>query len=363
MKKLLIVFLLTLFFVPTSEKMYGKSLTREFIFAKNIPGENNDPTTPLNLKVYKSLGLGINTDGIFSRDKSGQLTVNYTNEDFAIIKKAGFKHVRVLIRVPLMNESKPDSISLNDIKVIKKVLDEILKNKLMVVFNPVHASKEFKKRLEDEPLLQASFIKFWGALAANFSSYDPNRFLVEPFNEPHFVSTESWNHLQDQLIAEIRKVLPKHTLVVTPVTETIAAITAFKPVKDKNVIYTFHYYLPFELTHQGASWTWKSFPAGYTYPNKDWNIERMKSEYFEPLHKWAQTNDIKLYGGEYGVIRNADKESRLKWFTDAEKMIKEYNYPSAVWEFKKGDFSILQLSTDPSSPLQFDKDILKALGL
>lgn len=314
------------------------------------------------LHTYQSLGIGMNIDGVFSRDKNGQLKSNYQNEDFDKIRKAGFMHVRLTIRVPLLNELKPDSISMEDIEVIKKVVDEILRNKLILIFNPVHASKEFKKRLENEPLLQTAFIKFWGDLAMHFSAYNSNNFIVEPFNEPHFKDADNWYHLQEQLVAEIRKAMPEKTILVTPVTETIAAVTSMKLLKDKNVLYSFHFYLPFELTHQGASWTWKSFPKGYTYPNNNWNIDRMRIEFFDPLHNWAQKNNISLYGGEFGVIKNADKDSRLKWLGDVAKLMKENKYPGAVWEFKQGDFSILSPTNNQSDTSQFDNDFLRVLG-
>lgn len=364
MKKLLFVFFIPLFLLTSLEgRTYGTGFKKELIIHKKQSGKSSEAISPLYLKNYQSLGLGINTDGVFSRDKNGQLRVNYQNEDFEKISKAGFKHVRLTIRVPLMNEQNPDSISIKDIEVIKRVVDEILGNKLILVFNPVHASKEFKKRLENEPSLQAAFIKFWGALSVYFSTYDSDNFIVEPFNEPHFKDAENWYHLQQQLVKEIRKAMPDKTIIVTPVTETIGAVTDMKPLKDKNVLYSFHFYLPFELTHQGAAWTWKSFPKGYTYPNNDWNLDRMRNEFFDPLHKWAQINNIVLYGGEFGVIKNADKDSRLKWLSDVALLMKEYKYAGGVWEFKHGDFSILNPLNNTSETLKFDNDFLRVLGL
>ncbi len=313
--------------------------------------------------IAESLKTGINTDGIFSRDVSGILKANYSKQDFENIYKAGFRHVRLPIRIPLINEKKPDSISPADITTIKKVIDEVLSSHLKIVFNPVHASKEFKKRLEEEPLLQASFIKFWKALARYFISYNEEDFIIEPFNEPHFKSAEKWNNLQEQLVAEIRKVMPSHIILVTPVTETLAAIIAMKPLKDKNILYSFHYYLPFELTHQGASWTWKFFPAGYRYPNSEWNFERINKDFFIPLGNWAKTNNVKLYGGEFGVIRNADKTSRINWLTDVTKLMHQNKYSGAVWEYKEGAFSILKPLDNTTGKQVFDKELLQALDL
>ena len=356
MKRLLIVLFAPLFMSMACDAGKSDETTKE----KHYESTSIDS---FNFQIYQNLGLGINADRVFSRDEKGQLKVNYQNDDFEKIKKAGFKHVRLTIRVPLLNEQNPDRISVDDIDVIKKVVDEILANNLLLVFNPVHASKEFKKRLEEEPQLQTAFIKFWSALAVQFSGYDSNKFIIEPFNEPHFKDAANWYHLQDQLIAEIRKAMPTKTILVTPVTETIEAVTKMKPLKDENVIYSFHYYLPFELTHQGADWTWKFFPSGYTYPNEDWNKDKMKIDFFDLLHRWADQNNIHLYGGEFGVIKNADKDSRLIWMGDVVKMMKANKYPGAVWEYKDGAFSILNNSGEQSTSLPFDKDFLEVLDL
>lgn len=364
MKKLFIIIFVQLFLLTAHEgRLSGNDFTKEIIAHGKRPVKSPESIHSLNLHTYQSLGIGLNTDGVFSRDKNGQLRTNYKNEDFEIIRKAGFKHVRLTIRVPLMNEQKPDSISIKDVEVIKSIVDEILANKLILVFNPVHASKEFKKRLEDEPGIQSAFIRFWGALSVCFSAYNSNSFIVEPFNEPHFKDADNWYHLQEQLVKEIRKAMPAHTILVTPVTETIAAVTNMKLLKDKNVMYSYHFYLPFELTHQGAAWTWKSFPQGYTYPNNDWNSDRMRTDFFDPLHHWAQKNDISLYGGEFGVIKNADKASRIKWLSDVVMHMKENKLAGAVWEFKKGDFSILKPLTNSSDTVQFDNDFLNVLDL
>src|SRR5690606_20273512 len=125
---------------------------------------DKDPTKEVDKFSYEELGMGIVIDRVFKLEGTN-LKTTYTNKDYENIKEAGFKHVRVPIREQFMDEEEPGRITTENLKTIKEVINQILRFNLIVVFNPVHPTDEFKKRLENEPELQKKFITFWSALA------------------------------------------------------------------------------------------------------------------------------------------------------------------------------------------------------
>ena len=96
---------------------------------------------------YEDLGMGIVIDRVFKLENNN-LKTTFTNKDYETIKKANFKHVRVPIREKFMNEEDPGKISAQNLKVIKEVIDQILRFNLIVVFNPVHPTD---KRMVERP--------------------------------------------------------------------------------------------------------------------------------------------------------------------------------------------------------------------
>lgn len=82
----------------------------------------------------------------------------------------------------------------------------------------------------------------------------------------------SWSATQKMLMQTARKAAPTLRLIATG--DRGGGVDGLlrldpKPIDDENVLYSFHYYDPMVLTHQGATWGSKSFRpylAGIEYP-------------------------------------------------------------------------------------------------
>src|SRR4029077_19460314 len=64
--------------------------------------------------------------------------------------------------------------------------------------------------------------------------------------------TDEWPPLQRRLIVAMRREAPRHTLLAAgPLWSSIGGLLQITPAADPNVIYTFHFYEPMDLHHQG----------------------------------------------------------------------------------------------------------------
>src|SRR5207245_1513924 len=107
-------------------------------------------------------------------------------------------------------------------------------------------------------------------LAGRFARLPVNRVIFEILNEPEFEDRYRWSGVQAKLLAGVRQATPRHTAIVSGHrSANIEELLSLEPVRDANVIYNFHFYLPQIFTHQGAAWGrpfWRHI-AAVAYPS------------------------------------------------------------------------------------------------
>jgi endoglucanase len=80
------------------------------------------------------------------------------------------------------------------------------------------------------------------------------------------------------------------------------------PHPDTRIVHSFHYYDPFEMTHQLAPWTWQG-----PYPAREWTPEKGADEVTRDLEAAARTTAAPILLGEFGVYRQAETATRAAW--------------------------------------------------
>lgn len=87
--------------------------------------------------------------------------------------------------------------------------------------------------------------------------------------------------------------------------------------------------LPADQKDEAKSWIGKEF-------NKQVLTEMME----KPYKKTRELN-LPLYCGEYGVLKGAPEEDRLRWYNDMMEIFKENSVGSANWNYKSGSFGLV----------------------
>lgn len=127
----------------------------------------------------------------------------------------------------------------------------------------------------DDPALFDRYLDLVREIGRALSKEDPERVAFELMNEPTVGCSgdeqRAWEERLAKLFAAARSSATRLTLVLTGScwgsAEGLAALDP-KMIPDKNVIWSFHSYAPFLLTHQGATWTGDFAPyvTGLPYP-------------------------------------------------------------------------------------------------
>lgn len=179
--------------------------------------------------------------------------------DFANIKAAGFETVRIPVRWHNKSmETAPYTVDPEWMARVVQVVDWALEADLNVILNSHHFDPIY-----EDPLGTAAWHGgVWKQIAERFADYPEEKLWFELENEPHneFDHSNLLETLAPALSA-VRATNPTRPVIYGGEEWSGIDSLATLPLPDDPNIYpTFHYYDPFEFTHQGASWTAPNIP-------------------------------------------------------------------------------------------------------
>ena len=211
--------------------------------------------TPQLTGIYERnarLGRGVNLGNALEAPKEGDWGVVLNERDFQLIKGAGFDAVRIPIRWSAHAQiTAPYTIEPGILSRVDRVVKQAQSQGLAAVLD-MHNYDELLQSPEQQT---PRFLGIWRQIATHYQAYNADVYF-ELLNEPHDITAATWNDLLNRAIATIRESNPTRAIIVGPVDwYSHRKLNDLKlPAVDRNIIVTFHYYLPFKFTHQGAEW-------------------------------------------------------------------------------------------------------------
>ena len=173
--------------------------------------------------------------------------------DFVRIRAAGFDTVRIPVRWSNKTRQQPDyAIDPEWLARVTEVVDQALAADLNVILN----DHNFEALHEQPQANRDKLAAIWRQVAAHFADRPVGRLWFEIENEPHHALTN--DNLVATLapaLAAIRATNPDRPVVIGGSNWSgIDSLATLELPEDPNVHPTFHYYEPFDFTHQGATW-------------------------------------------------------------------------------------------------------------
>jgi len=348
-------------------------------------------TKSIAFQRAEHLKHGVNLSSFYAQTRNisqARLDAYMSVADMRALKAAGFDHVRLSINPALLIASpKTGTLRPEPMAALDKTVAQLLDAGLNVILD-IHAEEDWKAGLTHGDDGASNLYSFWLNFAAHYAKSDPERVYFEILNEPSMDDLYRWEGIQDRAVAAIRRVAPRHTIIATAAAWGHQdGLLAMEPVRDDNVIYTFHDYDPMWFTHQGATWSTTSwaFTHGIPYPSTPQNIlpelnqepdERVRLELqrygedqwgparvqteVDAIAQWAEERNVPLYCGEFGAFKDhSDPKMRAAWINDTRTALESRQIGWAMWDYD-GNFG---LANKTSAGIVFDPAILQALGM
>jgi len=346
--------------------------------------------TTLAFTRAQHLRRGINLSMWYaqSSDYSPERLENYTTTaDFELIHNVGFDHVRLSINPePLIAETTAATLRPEALARLDHSVQQITSLGLVVILD-IHPEEPWKRDADASADGALKLLTFWRRFAQHFASTDPGLVYFEILNEPS-TDVYRWAGLQARLVAEIRAVAPQHTIIATGGSwGGLDDLLLTEPVRDDNVIYSFHDYEPFTFTHQGASWMGpvQALTTGVPYPSSPeiidpllaalpdeaarialkrygedrWNKRRIQEE-IGLVADWAQRKHVPIYCGEFGAYKTfTNPADRARWLRDMREVLEQYKIGWDMWDYQANFGIVTKTANTPTA----DPAIVDALGL
>ncbi len=309
------------------------------------------------LLASQQMGRGINLGNTLEPELEGGWNNGPAQEVyFDQIKEAGFTNVRIPIRWDKHTaSSSPFTVDLAWMDRVEEVVDWALERDLWVVLNAHH--ENWLKQNYQSSINQARFDSIWSQVSVRFKDKS-ERLLFEIINEPQGMTKSEVDELNQRVLGIIRKTNTTRIVVYSGAgwASSDDLLQAAIP-PDPYMMAYYHSYDPWSFAGL-ADGVW-----GSTQDRVDMRdqIQRVAS--------WATSNQIPVMVSEFGAVRAADYNSRMRYYSVYVEELVDAKLVHQVWD-DGGDFEVLQreagtwhetkdilIHTWPDGPHGFDLEI------
>ncbi len=213
----------------------------------------------------------INYSSLEHDPDEGAWSTPLSEAGFKAIADAGFTAIRLPVRFSGYQQlTSPYTIDEGYLLRVDWAIDQALSNGLAVIIDNHAWGTEgrddynalFIDPASEKPRLEA----IWEQVGARYAD-QPAGVVFEIMNEPNGALDPYWNDYQADVLEIIRETNPDRAVIVTPGNWSSPwALRDLELPNDNNLIVGFSDFIPFDFTHQGATWFSPSPPIGAVWP-------------------------------------------------------------------------------------------------
>jgi endoglucanase len=251
--------------------------------------------------------------------------------DFKRIADAGFNTIRLPVRWAARAAEKPPyKIDAVFMARVKQLVGDARAVGLNVILNSHHF-----EALHTNPSNKniARLAGMWTQIAAEFSKQPDANLWFEIENEPHDKFNDS-NLLKvlNPALAAIRKTNPTRPVIIGG--EFWSGINSLKTLKlpeDQNIVPTFHYYDPFDFTHQGTDWVNPSPPIGRKF-GSDKDVDALVQD-VKKIQDYIKLTGKTPFMGEFGAYEKIPTEERITYYRTVRVTFDNVGIGMCAWSY------------------------------
>ena len=292
-----------------------------------------EPTTPVSGKAPATLPVGscVNLGNHLDMARGGEIPHNkLTKADFVRMKAAGFDTVRLPVNWSSHSASTPPyTIDAAWLARVDEVVDAALGSGLKVILN----SHNFDP-VNDDPAAAAPWLAgVWQQLGDHYAKRPRDMLWFEIENEPNkALNNTNLVATFAPALAAIRKHNPDRPVIIGGENwSSIDSLATLTLPDDPQVWPTFHYYEPFDFTHQGAPWASPPPPLGRVYGSAA-DTARLPQDVAKIQAYIARTGKIPFMG-ETGAYESIPTAQRITYYRTVFQTFRPIGVPICVWGY------------------------------
>jgi endoglucanase len=269
------------------------------------------------------------------------------------------------------------------------LLDEVVEWAEDINLYLILDNHSFDPDVDTDPDIDDILVPVWEQMADHYKN-NSDRICYEILHEPHGISDEDWDSIQQTVIDAIRAIDQVHSIVVTPADYgNYSNLRYLSSYSDDNLIYTFHFYDPIIFTHQGADWTDPSlesltdvpFPYlpevmpelpselkatwasqeyyAYNGDGTFWKVEYL----IDRVESFQNSRNVPVFCGEFGVYKPYCQDMyRNLWHFFVRMSFESRGISWALRDYR-GGFGLFEEGTSESFYYDLNIILVKLLGL
>ena len=269
----------------------------------------------------------------------------FAEKDYADLAAYGANVVRIGVNVPISESGATFSIATSEWQYMERTAALGRKHGFKVIIALVPLPLGEAAVHWSRPELKASLVDLWAQVAARFrgnpviAGYDlinepvtpRDRNRPPPLGELRNESSDPWRDLAVKIIQAIRAQDANSIVIFEPSPWALPkGFSQLTPLPFSGVVYSFHFYEPHALTHQGLY----ENRAAISYPSEA--ISRASlSNAVEPVRAFARKYSVPIFVGEFSMVRWAPGDSAARYLSDAIEIFEAEGWSWAYHAFRE----------------------------
>jgi endoglucanase len=274
--------------------------------------------------------------------------------DIIAISEAGFDTVRLPVKVSAHTGPAPGyRISEQLLSRLDTIIGQALAADLNIILDVHHFDEIYADPDGEVPRLKA----IWQQLGERYAGA-PDGLIFEVLNEPRdALGVAQMDELNREMLALIRITNPSRWVILSSADwgGLSGWLEADFP-REHNVISTFHYYEPYDFTHQGGSWLDEPPTYSGEWGDDPAEIAEVRG-HFAMARQKALAEGVPVLLGEFGANAANPMAERAAWVAEVRQASEAAGFGWCHWGFAS-EFGAYDPQADAWHP-----ELLRALGL
>jgi len=279
--------------------------------------------------VALPLGKCVNLSNMLEARNEGEWGRAFQDQDAPRIRQAGFATVRLPVRFSgHALAAPPYTIDAGFMARVHHVVDANLAAGLNVIID-MH---NYDELFTDPDANKARFAELWRQIGTSFQGAPANVWF-ELINEPHGSLTDA-NLLAvlSPALAALRTTNPTRPVIVGGQNYSgVDSLATLAFPNDPNIVPTFHYYDPFDFTHQGATFIHPVLPTGRRLGTAA-DSARLDADLMKIMSFMRRTGRVP-FAGEYGAYDRIPLDQRALYYGTISAAFASIGVQSCAWGY------------------------------